>query len=143
MKNKILTVASYISAALFLGFLIAYLYAEIADPLSNILTHPESCPHISFGNVKITVEKQGLGGCVIFFNQEIPNGRTTFGWVDKEINWDDYGIYFRLVKVPALTDSWWTLMISFWYPIIIFSILPLLFLIQKWHIARKSNLAKK
>jgi len=137
MKNKISTAAAYISATLFIGFLITYLYAEIADPHSDIVTQPNSCPHVSFGNVKITTEKQALGGYVIFFNQEIPNGRTMFDPLDKEIFWANYGIYFRLVKDPALTNSWWTVMISFWYPIIIFSILPLHFLIQKWRIFRK------
>jgi hypothetical protein len=43
-----------------------------------------------------------------------------------------YGIYYRLIKDPARSDSWWTLMFSVWHPIVIFSILPLLFFIRKW-----------
>jgi hypothetical protein len=142
MKNKIFKNCVYISTAIFIGFLILYLYAEIIDPHSNIVTTPMSCPHISFGSLNVTVTKDWHGN-LIFFNGNIPNINVMFD--DKLVSstwFNRFGIYFMSTKDIAKKDKdldtrWWTIMISFWYPIIIFSILPLLFLIQKGRAFKK------
>ena len=59
---------------------------------------------------------------------------------DKTINdttLDFCGIYFDHIKHTVEKDqNWWTLMISFWYPIIIFSILPIVFVARKLYAAK-------
>jgi len=42
-----------------------------------------------------------------------------------------WGLYFRLIKHTDTNETWWTLMVSLWYPIIIFGILPAVYLVQK------------
>jgi len=122
----------------FLGFVGLYIYAQIADPYKS----PITCPHISFGNnVNATVTKN-WGGNVIFFNQEVYYSGSIISFAgDKtvsEVGWDGPGIYFRSIRHIVRKDwDQWTLMINFWYPIVIFSILPLIFFIRKWRTARK------
>ena len=41
------------------------------------------------------------------------------------------GLYFRLIKHTDTNETWWTLMVSLWYPIIIFGILPAVYVVQK------------
>jgi hypothetical protein len=54
-----------------------------------------------------------------------------------------HGIYFWEMKHTVEKKwSWWTLMISLWYPIILFGILPAIFLVKKLR-GRKSASATK
>jgi len=48
-----------------------------------------------------------------------------------EKGWDGCGIYFRIVKDTKKTDNWWTFMVSLWYPVIIFGVLPAVYVVQK------------
>jgi hypothetical protein len=142
MKSRIFKTCSYASTVFLLTFVNLYIYAQIVDPRKNVSTPYPSCPHISFGKIcNATVTKE-LGGNVIFFNQEYYYSGSIISFAgDKSISetaWDGPGIYFRLIKDIRRPDDWWTLMFSFWYPFVIFSVLPLVFFIQKWRIARKT-----
>jgi hypothetical protein len=123
----------------FCGFVGQYIYALIADPHLDISRSGKwfvkSYPHISFGNdFKVTVTKD-RGGNIILFNQDAPivgalvvdMGEHT----GSEDSWNGLGIDYRIVKDTRRSDSWWTLNFSIWYPIIIFSILPLIFLLKR------------
>jgi hypothetical protein len=48
-----------------------------------------------------------------------------------ETFYEGWGIYFKLINNPAMKINWWTLMISLWYPIILFGILPAIFVVKK------------
>ncbi len=41
------------------------------------------------------------------------------------------GIYYRHYRLSSEGDIWWTLCISLWWPVVLFSILPGLFLYRK------------
>ena len=118
----------------FLGFVGLYIYAHVADPHTHLESSSAYCPHVSLGDVKATVVKD-WGGNVVFFNQAVPFFGGTISLAgDKtvsETGWDGCGTYFRIVKDTKRTDNWWTLMFSLWYPIIIFSVLPAVYVVQK------------
>ena len=73
---------------------------------------------------------------MVFFNQKVPymGSITSFTGDEnvKETGCDFYGIYFRTIHY---TDKkyWdqWTLIISLWYPIMLFGILPAIFVVKK------------
>jgi hypothetical protein len=51
---------------------------------------------------------------------------------ESEMRFIGYGIYFSDTSHTVdKTHNWWTLMISLWYPIILFGILPAIFVINK------------
>jgi hypothetical protein len=85
------------------------------------------------------------GGRMVFFNGLEPNDTTSFGPQDSRTNvrgWAIYGVYFGLADHPASNEKWWTFMISLWYPIIIFGILPAIFIVKKLR-NRKSSSTKE
>jgi len=59
-----------------------------------------------------------------------------------EIQFIGHGIYFWEMKHTIEKQwNWWTLMISLWYPIILFGILPAFVLFNKWR--RKNSVIAK
>jgi hypothetical protein len=42
------------------------------------------------------------------------------------------GIYYRHIQWPKEPQPLWTLMMSLWYPLFLFSILPVIWLIRRW-----------
>lgn len=68
-------------------------------------------------------------------------GRMTFtnpnGTVDRLRLCDLPGIYFRHFDIHGQAHTLWTLMISFWYPVIAFSILPAIWIFSRWHSRHK------
>src|ERR1700744_852874 len=156
MKNQFSRNFAWFSAMLFLGFLSLYVYVWIENPNPKPSSAGMQWSCISFGHVmKPLVRPNGLptgtyiyddngprvavtkefGGSFVFFNQAIPFFGGTIGFADTkavdEKGWDVYGIYFRVVKDNNRADSWWTFIISFWYPLIIFSIWPILFMVRR------------
>ncbi|MES1181134.1 MAG: hypothetical protein ABUL66_04660, partial [Verrucomicrobiota bacterium] len=124
---------TWISTALFIVFAGLYIYAWIFSP--NLYAYPNpSFLHVSLGDVRVAVDKLE-GGEIAFFNGPIPNSTTSTGPRNNTTNekeWAGYGIYFRWIKDVNRPDSWWTLMVSLWYPIILFGILPAIFVVKKW-----------
>ncbi|MEI9863238.1 MAG: hypothetical protein WDN00_01485 [Limisphaerales bacterium] len=133
MKRRAFKICAGISTAFFLIFVGLAIYAWTIKPSLR------SEPYFPiFSGVKITATEL-WGGNVIFFNQEAPYTGSIVSLGDDGVivnGCTGYGIYYRLIKDPARTDSWWTLMFSLWYPVVTFSILPLIFLIKKWHAAK-------
>jgi hypothetical protein len=133
MKNRLFTVCAYISTAFFLTFAGLFIYAWMVNPS----LYNESHRYFSIiGGIKMTVIKD-LGGYILFFNQGVPySGGVTS---DKISSWRFYGFLLRILTNTTTNEKWWTLWISFWYPLIIFSILPLIFFIQKFRAARNNS----
>jgi hypothetical protein len=113
-------------------FIVLFAFTWISDFNPNISPSKERYIHwyyISFGNIHVTVAKQ-WGVKLILFNQAEPytGSLLALGEGEKEIaisHYDGWGIYFRSIKHTIRTDwNQWTLMISLWYPIIIFGIMP-------------------
>ena len=118
--------ASTLFLAAFIGL---WVYALVADP--NLYSYPEpKFFHVSIGNVSMAVNKED-GGRVVFYNGPIPNAHTSGFSPDNVTFYEGCGIYFLLINVTASKVTWWTLIISFWYPVIIFAILPAIYLFKR------------
>ncbi|HEY1718421.1 MAG TPA: hypothetical protein VGH42_09045 [Verrucomicrobiae bacterium] len=101
--------------------------------------------HISLGHdINLAASNSEGGESLYFFNGPMPNGTTMLGPTDTVTGgWDrGYGIYFLSIYDAASKWTWWTLIISLWYPIIIFGILPAIFAVKKMR-NRKSASTKK
>lgn len=135
MTKSILNVVNYVSMLLLVVFIGLYSYAWIFDPDLD----PPSF-HISVCSVHMTVTKH-WGGKIIFFNQEAPYTGGVYALTGdqtvKAKGCDGFGIYYRLITDTKTTDSWWTLMFSFWYPIFIFGILPTVFVVKSMNFTRQ------
>lgn len=70
-------------------------------------------------------------GKIIFTN---PNGT-----VDRLRLCDLPGVYFRHFNIHGQAHTLWTLMISFWYPLTAFSILPAIWIFRRWHLPHKRH----
>ena len=129
MQKRILNVCVCVSTGLFVIFIGLYVYVWIFNPK----LYPPSF-RIPLCVASMTVTKS-WGGNAIFFNQNVPyTGGTISISKDLPINvkgWDRLGVYFRLISDARRSDNWWTLMVSLWYPIIIFGILPAAYMVQK------------
>jgi hypothetical protein len=137
---KLLTICTYISAALFIGFAGIYIYILVHDYNPYAEDHnvylSRALLHDSF-HVAIT---QGGGGSLLFFNQPTPYTGSIISFAGDdtvtERGLTGYGIYFRLIKYLDKRETSWTLMISLWYPIIMFFILPTVFAIKNLRAVR-------
>jgi hypothetical protein len=152
MKNKILITCAKISIALFLGCVCLCVYLWIFNPdLWFFNTSPSSGEppmhyrHLPLGyDIKLSVSNVEDRKWVIFFNGPYPNYTTTLGPTDTVTGgWDrGYGIYYLVIHDSASKWTWWTLMISLWYPIILFGISPAIFVAKKLR-GEKSASTKK
>jgi hypothetical protein len=134
MKNKILSVCTYVSTALFLGFASLSFYLWIFDPNPGNGEPPMHWRHISLGHdINLAASNSEGGESLYLFNGPMPNGTTMLGPTDTVTGgWDrGYGIYFLSIYDAASKWTWWTLIISLWYPIILFGILPAIFVVKK------------
>jgi hypothetical protein len=96
--------------------------------LSGDLTYPR----ISLAkNFNVSVYKKPRAS-LLFFNQTAPWFAGTLGDNQTERGWDGWGFFYRIVNDTDRKETWWTLMFSIWYPIIIFAILPLVFIIKRF-----------
>jgi hypothetical protein len=156
MKRQFFRNCAYLSTVLFLGFVGLYAYVWIDDPNPKVSGAGIHWSYISIGHttksltgtngpttgtyiyddsgLRFTATKE-YGGNLVFFNQAVPFFGGTIGFAgDKTVSekgWDGCGIYFRIVKDTKRADSWWTFMISLWYPVIIFGILPIVFVVKR------------
>jgi hypothetical protein len=97
-------------------------------------------PYDGGGNLHITITKD-WGGRLILLNQCMPSeGVMLSGIGDDKINvigWRKCGIYYSYIIHTIEKDkNWWTLMISLWYPIIIFGIVPFACAIKRIYAAK-------
>jgi hypothetical protein len=135
MKKALLALCCYASTIMCLTFVGLFVFARIADPHIHIDKSHVSYPHLSLSkNVNITLTKD-WGGYVIIFTQNVPYMGSMFALTGeqsvREKVWGFYGVDFLLIKDATKEDSWWTLMLSLWYPIIIFGVLPTVFAVKK------------
>lgn len=121
MKNKLFRNCAYVSTAFFVVFIGLYTYVWIFN---------SPFFHIPLSKASMTVDKYE-GGQVIFFNGPYPNATTMLGPTDTITGYEGCGIYYHVIHDSASNVTWWTLMISLWYPIILFGILPAIFVVKK------------
>jgi hypothetical protein len=141
MKNKIWIICAKISTAFFLGCICLYLFLLIFNPDPSVFNpsaakgeFPMHYRHLPLGfDAKISISNAEDQKWLVFFNGPYPNDTTTLGPTDTlKGGWDrGYGIYYLVIYDSASRWTWWTLMISLWYPIILFGILPAIFVIKK------------
>jgi hypothetical protein len=59
--------------------------------------------------------------------------------LDRSIEWgDSFGIYYRYFRWPD-GHTLWTLMMSLWYPLFLFSILPIAWILRRWYSRGKNH----
>jgi hypothetical protein len=49
------------------------------------------------------------------------------------------GIYYRYFQWPNTPQPLWTLMVSLWFPLLLFSVLPSVWLLRRWHLWMKQR----
>jgi hypothetical protein len=129
MKNKMLRICAKISTALFLGFVGLGLYMRIFNPDPSGWMQWR---HIPLGyDIKISISNVEDQKWLIFFNGPYPNDTTMLGPTDTITGYEGYGIYYHVIHNSTTKSPWLTLMISLWYPIILFGILPAIFVVKK------------
>jgi len=139
MQRKAVKVACLTSTVLLGASLLSYAVTYGFDPWEH---------HLSFGkDFHVGVWTGALHECkvgrICFFNDSDygpyrgsiigfigPDGKT-YPPLEREIGWgDSFGIYYRYFRWEDSTL--WTLMLSWWYPFILFSILPCFWLVVKF-----------
>lgn len=143
MQNRLLVRCVCISAVFFLGFVVLCIYVFATATNPRVDEFGVHWSYVSLGNdVQITLTKD-WGGSVIFFNQKEPaiGGSFIINHGDKnrtetDIGGGEFGFRFSLIKDSTRADKWWTLAFSLWYPIIISSILPIVFVARKMYAAK-------
>ena len=126
MECKGLKIFIYVSIALLAVFVGLYMYALVANP--DPMT---TKANLSFCNIAVLND---WGGNLVISNHE-PFISGTIGMAgDKNIDakgWRHYGLSFVSIKYIDRNLVDWTLLVSIWYPIVVFSILPIGFAIRK------------
>lgn len=87
-------------------------------------------------NFHISLYRKGDDCRLAFFNvKDYPYTGSIVGFGGewpKTIGFGDFlGIYYRHHSLSSEGDIWWTLCISLWWPVVLFSISPSLFLYRK------------
>lgn len=136
MKKTTVSIFTWVSIALLFGFVALYIYISAADPIPRTDESGIHWPYLSLGNdVHLTITKR-WGGNVIMFNKEGPYiGATVITMSEtntvSENGWNSCGVSFHLIRDNRMSNNWWTLAFSPWYPIIIFGILPAICLFKR------------
>jgi hypothetical protein len=136
MKNQIKN-GTYISTMLFFGFVGLCVFTLFSNPNPNL-----DWSYISLGKDFHVAITKNWGGNLVFFNEERPYTGSIIKFAgDKTINeWglNGWGIYFRHIENSVQKSIWWTLMISLWWPIILFGMLPAIYAVKKLRAAKKT-----
>jgi hypothetical protein len=129
MKNQI-KYGAFFSGILFVGFICLYISIWVLRPNQGI-----DWSYISLGKYFHIAVTDNWRGNLVLFNQDSPYTGSIIKFTgDKTIDeWGltGWGIYFRHITNSVQHSVWWTLIISLWYPIIIFGILPAIFVVTK------------
>jgi hypothetical protein len=135
MRTNIASVCALASMFFFIIFVGLYAYALVVSP--NLYSHPQtSFPDVSLKKTSIAVNKYN-GGQMVIFNGPIPNDTASWGPSNNTNNEKvlcGYGVTYKSIYIDEAgtkESSWWTLMISLWYPIIIFGIWPAFVVFKK------------
>jgi hypothetical protein len=166
MTNRQFNAASFVSGVLAGFSIILWLATFIVSPENYRLSFTHHF-HVSvwsgftgdtLGRLVVFTDTQGpyAGGMLGVAGKEIQSGWHTtdykydFGQTiflseraeieDTEQYCDLPGIYFRHFVLPSQPPPSWTLMISLWYPLCLFSILPLLCFLRRWRVRRISRM---
>ena len=126
-------ICTCISAVLLLGFTSLSFYLWFFNPNPGRGEPPMHWRHISLGHdINCAASNAENLASLFFFNGPCPNDTTMLGLTDTITGFEGCGIYYHVViNYSASKAMWWTLIISLWYPIIIFSILPAIFVIER------------
>lgn len=133
MSKRAFRIATVTSTVLFIGSVVLFLAGFILNPWDHYLSFNDES-HVG-------VLGMGFESKLVFFNDTEygPYRGSIIGLVDEDMVEDtngpslrDYalafaqsvGVYYRYFEFPD--DKLWTLMVNLWYPIVIFSILPII-----------------
>ena len=138
MPRRFFSVASFASAVLAGGTLVLWLATFVTNPWDH---------HVSLTN-RIHIGVWGgpggdtLGRLVIFNDAEygpyrgsiiqLGDGKgNLYPRFDRELVWgDSFGVYYRYFRWPD-GRTLWTLMVSLWYPLLLFAVLPVVWVFRQ------------
>jgi hypothetical protein len=137
MAHRVFNIGSFLSTILLVATVVLCIAGFIVDSWEH---------NLSVGGLHVGLGPGFSGDTmsrVVFFNDELngPYRGSIIGFVDEEGNlyppldrrvaWgDSFGFYYRYFRWPD-GSVLWTLMISLWYPLIVFMVLPATWLRRK------------
>lgn len=137
MKNRVFKACVYVSLFLFLAFAGVFCCVELVGSNPQLNESGVRWKFISVGSLHVAATKL-FGGNLVFFNQPSPYLGSVVGFEGAKTNTaetgcDLLGIHFRMFySTGAKTnEELWTLMVSLWYPIVLFAIIPAVFLMRE------------
>lgn len=133
--KTVLRYSGYTSTVLFFVFVGVLIYAWLNSPNPRTNESGVHWSYVSLGKVHVAVTME-RGGNLVLFNQKAPYTGSIYKLAgDNSVNetgLTSCGIYFRhITHTNEKGQNWWTLMVSLWYPIIIFGIFPCILIIRK------------
>jgi hypothetical protein len=121
MKKRIQISCAVVSLTAFLVSMMLTIYVWTVNP--NPLKH---WSYVRLGGEIHVAVINRWGSNVVFYNEDMPYLGDVISVDDRpkisERGWSGCGIYLRLIKNIDIGATWWTFMISLWYPIVFFSI---------------------
>jgi hypothetical protein len=130
MKNRWLISCAIISTTLLLGCVLLFVYVLITNP-----NPPNHWPSVSIGHDFHCAVIKNWGCNLVCYNGYMPymGNVVSIDNTSKIVvkGWNGFGIYVRLVKNPSVGTTWWTLMVSLWYPIAIFGMLSIVLVTKR------------
>lgn len=132
MRNKAVIRCACVSMGCFLGLVALYLYLIIFNP-NPIVSDKTGIrwTYISLTKGIHIAATKNWGGNLVLFNRDIPNKDVMYDLSDRhnvvtEKYWNGIGLYFISMKYIGVKEpDNWTLMISLWWPIVIFGIISM------------------
>jgi hypothetical protein len=138
MARRIFNVAAFVSTALLACTLLPWFATSAFDPVQNHISLTRTF-HIGF---RPGLNGDTIGRFVVFNDaEEGPYRGSVYQLSDgngnihrhlvRKVAWgDSFGIYYRYFRWPEGTTLW-TLMVSLWYPLVLFAGLPLAWLFTR------------
>ncbi|HEV2329614.1 MAG TPA: hypothetical protein VGY56_12610 [Verrucomicrobiae bacterium] len=135
MRSGIFKGSVCVSSVLFLGFVAFCAYTRLGGPNPEADTSGAHWHYASLSNKFHVAATSDWGGGLVFFNQAEPYTGSVLGLAGdrsvREKGLTGLGLYFRSIGYAGKDETWWTLIISLWYPLVIFAILPAVWVGQK------------
>jgi hypothetical protein len=128
MKSRLFKIATFVSAVLAASTLLLWIATFFVTPWDHRLSLTRNF-HVGVWN---GVNGDTLGRLVVFNNADYgPYRGSMMGSVERRVaSGDTLGVYYRYFRTPD-GSTLWTLMVSLWYPLLIFGILPAAWLVQR------------
>jgi len=136
MTRRWFNIASLVSGVFVAFTIVLWLATFVVSPWHHYVSFTRNF-HVS---VWSGVTGDTLGRLVIFNSADYgPYIGSSIVRPERDVEFGDtFGIYYRYFHWPSY-GTLWTLMLSLWYPLILFSILPGVWIFRRWYLGGKNN----